>query len=75
MTARLLLIVAAAIALSACARRTELPVPGIRAVDDLPPGQYYDQGLPAPHDVHVRPYTTLVPVPGSEASPSRPGQP
>lgn len=67
MLARALLIACLTAAAGGCTRPTTLPSPAIRPIDDLPPGQYYDQGLPAPHDVHVRPYTTLVPVPGPGA--------
>ncbi len=58
-----LLYLAIGTAAAGCTRPTALPVPAARSLADLPAGQYYDQGLPAPHDVHVRPYTTLVPEP------------
>lgn len=63
MPTRLLLAACIGLAAAACTRTTALPVPPLRPIDDLPPGQYYDQRLPAPHDVHVRPYTTLIPMP------------
>ncbi len=59
---------------AACARDKSLPVPAMSSLDRYPAGQYYDQGLPAPHDVHRRPYTTLVPVPDTDA-PGDLGQP
>ena len=48
--------------MAGCSRDKELPHPYLTPRDDLAPGQYYDQALPAPHDVHRRPYTTLIPI-------------
>ena len=74
MPTRLLLAASIALAATACTRPSALPVPPLRPIDDLPPGQYYDQRLPAPHDVHVRPYTTLIPVPDATVAAPPPGR-
>jgi hypothetical protein len=68
-TFRVALIALACTGIVGCARDKSLPSPALTPIDDLPPGQYYDQALPAPHDVHRRPYTTLVPVPDSDLEP------
>lgn len=63
MLRRLALLTMIGLAASACAKKTELDMPFMKSMQDLPAGQYYDQGLPAPHHVHERPYTTVVTEP------------